>query len=235
MPASFANSGSPNTRKILETGTVTFNRLTLMGDGAADMSLSDAEIVDGLKEGSKTSLRSLVRKYQDRLYSYALKHLNNDKEITVSVVSDTLMKVFQKIDTFQFENSEKDFSSWVFRILHNKIVDYNRKDQRIKERFQLVPYDESTSAQDNTNSSGKVEVEKRLVTEYGSIGEREDPRKAKLLAAIENLGERDRIIVKCRSSGMSDKETGKICGMNSDHVRIYYKRCIDRLKKMIEG
>ncbi|HNB25302.1 MAG TPA: sigma-70 family RNA polymerase sigma factor, partial [Candidatus Melainabacteria bacterium] len=91
------------------------------------MDLSDEAIVEEFRQtGDSIKFKSLVRRYQNRIYSAALRILGNPDEAE-EVTQDTFLKVHQGISGFRKEAS---FASWIFRIAHNLCVDVVRTKQR---------------------------------------------------------------------------------------------------------
>ncbi|MBY0359041.1 MAG: RNA polymerase sigma factor [Candidatus Obscuribacterales bacterium] len=72
--------------------------------------------------------KSLVRRYQTRVYNAAYRILGNAEEAE-DVVQDTCIKLHQNINKF---NRNCTFAAWLFRIAHNTCLDILRAKQRKK-------------------------------------------------------------------------------------------------------
>jgi RNA polymerase sigma-70 factor (TIGR02943 family) len=70
-----------------------------------------------------------VKTYADYLYSLALIKVSN-KETAEDLVQETFLSAFKAKDAFKNESSEK---TWLTAILKNKIIDYYRKRDILKE------------------------------------------------------------------------------------------------------
>lgn len=68
----------------------------------------------------------LMKRYEDRLIRYILRISNLTKEDAEDVLQDTFISVFQNLNAF---DSTFKFSSWIYRITHNKTISYIRKIQ----------------------------------------------------------------------------------------------------------
>ena len=91
------------------------------------MDLSDEAIVEEFRQtGDSIKFKSLVRRYQNRIYNAAFRILGNQDEAE-EVTQDTFLKVHQGLSGFRKEAS---FASWIFRIAHNLCVDVVRTKQR---------------------------------------------------------------------------------------------------------
>lgn len=102
------------------------------------MDLSDDEaILDNFRKTRDPALfKSLIRRYQNRIFNAAYRILGNAEEAE-DVVQDTCIKVHQNIENF---NKNSSFAAWIFRISHNSCMDIVRTKQR-KKNLQTVPFD----------------------------------------------------------------------------------------------
>ncbi|MBJ2175226.1 sigma-70 family RNA polymerase sigma factor [Aureibaculum sp. A20] len=69
-----------------------------------------------------------VNEFSDALYSWAL-YKTSSKETAEDLVQDTFVSAFHNIDSFKRQSQPK---TWLFSILNNKIIDYYRKNAKIK-------------------------------------------------------------------------------------------------------
>jgi RNA polymerase sigma-70 factor (ECF subfamily) len=84
---------------------------------------TDEQIVLRMQAGELTLYEELVKRYQGKLVHYATT-IVYDHDIAMDVTQDGLIKAYKKINSF---DSNKKFSSWIFRIIHNQAIDYLRK------------------------------------------------------------------------------------------------------------
>ena len=69
---------------------------------------------------------SWVNDFSDDLFSWAL-HKTSDRMIAEDLVQETFFLAFRSFDSFKGESNPK---TWLFKILHNKIIDYYRKNAK---------------------------------------------------------------------------------------------------------
>jgi RNA polymerase sigma-70 factor (ECF subfamily) len=112
--------------------------------------LSDESIVEEFRQtGDSIKFKSLVRRYQNRIYNAAFRILGSQDEAE-EVTQDTFLKVHQGIAGFRKEAS---FASWIFRIAHNLCVDTVRTKQR-RTGVKVVSFDpQSTQNEDEPPDS----------------------------------------------------------------------------------
>jgi RNA polymerase sigma-70 factor, ECF subfamily len=80
--------------------------------------LSDEKLVRIVRQGNREVYRELVKRYQKKLFVY-LYHLMRNKEETEDVLQDVFIKVYDNLAKF---DTQKKFSSWIYRIAHNEAV-----------------------------------------------------------------------------------------------------------------
>jgi len=90
------------------------------------MEKSDKQLMQGVREGDEESFAILMGRYKHRLTNYFYTLLNN-YDRAAEATQEAFVKVFLKADTFDMD---KSFSSWIYRIGMNYIIDEYRKKQR---------------------------------------------------------------------------------------------------------
>ena len=78
--------------------------------------ISNRQVVEKLKNGDRGGAGHLVELYQDRLISEAVNVFHIASMDAEEVVSDVLLSVIQRIDTFEFTRSDGDFHFWVMTL-----------------------------------------------------------------------------------------------------------------------
>lgn len=111
----------------------------------------DESLVAAALAGSTNAWEKLVRRYESRIYNYGLRLTGNGSD-AMDLTQDVFLGVFQNLHRFR---GDARFSSWIFRIAHNKAVDLNRRrallqglgfnsDDNRKVESQLVDTDRTT-------------------------------------------------------------------------------------------
>ena len=81
-----------------------------------------------IKENTKLIFENWVNQFSDDLYSWAL-YKTSSKETAEDLVQDTFMSAYHKIDGFEGKSQPK---TWLFAILNNKIINFYRKNAKVK-------------------------------------------------------------------------------------------------------
>ena len=145
---------------------------------------SDYELMCNLQKGDLEAFDQIFKKYGDRLFGFALKHLKS-KEEAEGLVQDVFLKIWKNRKSLKNESSLK---SYLFTIAYHNMCKIFRKKQ-IHEKF----LEERSSTANAT-----INLEEQL--EYKATLEQVDQ-------LIDKLPEKQRIIfIKSRKEGKSTRE-----------------------------
>jgi len=148
-----------------------------------------------------TEYNKCVELFSDNIFRFALKSVH-DINTANDVVQDTYMRLWQHVHDVDFDRVK----SYLFRIAHNLMIDYFRKNKRNAD-FELV--------NENTYS---------FVSEYSDIKEQLDK-------AINTLSQIQKTVVMLRDyEGYSYDEIGEITGLTNSQVKVYIYRARKKLK-----
>ena len=88
-----------------------------------------------LLRGDEQAVVAFYREFSPRILRYLQKHL--PKEIAQEILNDVF---FDAVDTLPTLKKQTNLQAWLYKIAHNKMVDYYRK-QKIKSfLFSQMPY-----------------------------------------------------------------------------------------------
>lgn len=112
----------------------------------AQVAWSDGAIVERVKRGDVDAYCELVARYQDRLFSFLSRSVASRADAE-DLAQDILVQAFGAIRSFR---SDASFKTWLFRIAHNRLVDYSR---RTRKRNQVV----AASLDDRAEGDGALD------------------------------------------------------------------------------
>lgn len=174
----------------------------------------DEEIVSSVISGEKEKFGKLVERYEEKLTRYVAFMLNRKREDTEDIVAETFIKAYQNLTGFE---NDKKFSSWIYRIAHNLVIDYFRKN-KIKEKELL---DEEWQ-----EIGDKVLIEDEII----KIEEKE-----KLEKALRKLSLEEKDLVRWfYFEEKSYEEIGDILRISVGNVGVKLSRTKKKLKKLME-
>lgn len=108
--------------------------------------LTDEQLVEEIKK-NKQLFSILIDRYQKKIEKYVF-YLTNRKEEVDDLVQEIFIKVFVNLNSFDIK---KKFSSWLFRIAHNQVVNFFKK---YKNKLSL---DEKIMIVDESNIEENIE------------------------------------------------------------------------------
>lgn len=198
------------------------------------MEIDDLTIVQELKKGNDAGCALLVDKYQNRLYSWGLKQYEElDPHEILGVVDDTFMKALENIDCFH-PKTQNAFRNWIFKIFQNGIIDLLRKAKARSAHIQVHSIDDPPLDGDS-DRLGKVqrELDRIIYQDFITPDSPEHPLAKKVNEFVETLGEKSQIILAGCAHGHTHKEIGDWTGIPENHIRVYYSRLKERLRKYL--
>jgi RNA polymerase sigma factor (sigma-70 family) len=106
----------------------------------------DIYYIEAVRKGDVVAFSFLVERYQNMVYSLALKLLKNAEDAE-EMAQDTFIKAFQKLDTYE---GKSKFSTWLYSITYNACISELRKrriqfssleDQRFSDQDEMKMFD----------------------------------------------------------------------------------------------
>lgn len=95
--------------------------------------LSDEEIASLIQSGKSDYFRILIERYEDKMRRYSRKFLS-DREDIEDIIQEVFIKAYRNIQSF---DANRKFSSWLYRIAHNELVNALKKKKNILPLFDL--------------------------------------------------------------------------------------------------
>ncbi len=83
----------------------------------------DEALIAAALNGSAYAWEKLVKRYEGKIYNYGLRLTGNSSD-AMDLMQEVFLGVYRNLHRFR---GDAKFSSWIFRIAHNKAVDMNRR------------------------------------------------------------------------------------------------------------
>ena len=103
------------------------------------LAASDEKLIDGALAGSDSAWQKLVKRYEKKVYNYALRMVGHPDD-AFDLMQEVFMGVHRNLASYRGDGA---FPAWLFRIASFRCTDYLRR-RRFTDEF-----DEQTSAQRN--------------------------------------------------------------------------------------
>ena len=160
------------------------------------------------RQGDKEAFAQLYENYFDKIYRYVV--LKIGKADAEDVTQQVFIKALQAIASFKWQGIP--FSAWLFRIAHNQVVDYLRKEKKVIK----VPLNESSSRSD---SDPQQMAERSLDIEQ-------------LISATRQLTRAQREVIGLRFAGeLSVAETARVMSKSEGAIKALQHSAIVALRK----
>lgn len=118
----------------------------------------DEALTAAALNGSAVAWEKLVRRYESRVYNQGLRLMGNSAD-AMDLVQEVFLGVYRNLHRFR---GDAKFSSWVFRIAHNKAVDLNRR-KRILAGTVSGGAEDDQDPLDSVPTDARSEPDNRLV------------------------------------------------------------------------
>jgi len=182
--------------------------LAAIAEGEATID-EDAEAIERHRRGDPRAFDGLVRKYQRPIYYLALRYVKNGEDAK-DVAQRAFVRAFQSLGGFRGASS---FKTWMYRIAVNLSLNHLRDHARERP----TEIDESALVADAVGADG--------------IAAGEDRRK--LLAALERLPPKQRLVVELRVfEDLSFKEVAEVAECSENAAKVNFHHAVKRLRDL---
>ena len=174
-----------------------------------DSSLEIEHLVTQAINGDTEAFGELYTHHVTKIYRYVYYNVHN-KERAEDITQEVFLKAWKAIGSCK--GKEKTFSSWLYRIAHNLIIDKLRKSQKQISHEAELP-------EDIRDTSDRMEI---------SLEQRD------LLKVIDVLSPNQRqVIVMKFIEDMDNREIAETMGKSTGAIRILQMRALETLRKTL--
>lgn len=108
---------------------------------------TDQQLIQSAVAGSERAWLSLVKRYEKRVYNYALRMSGNSDD-ALDIMQDVLLSVYRNLKNYR---GDGEFPAWLFRIASFRCIDYFRRRQFHMPADEMDLFDESEARQPEMN------------------------------------------------------------------------------------
>ena len=180
----------------------------------------DTALINAALKGSIKAWEKLVRRYEDRIFNQGLR-LTANRSDAMDLMQEVFLGVYRNLHRFR---GDAKFSSWIFRIAHNKAIDMNRR----KRLMPFVPNSDEHGGDILDNLPGHSNLEAEAV-----LNQRQDNQA--ISAMLSELPMNQRLIVELKifqSQTFEDIATIQEVSVNTVKTRFY--SALKKLKTISE-
>ena len=172
------------------------------------------DLIIKIQQGDQAAFAQLYEQFSERIYKYIRSKIA-DKQSAEDIFQEVFLKAWRGCQNLQ--TKDLNFSAWLYKVSHNTINDYFRKQYRSPETVEL-DYQINIPAPDNVSK----EIDDKL--SFDNI------RKA-----IEDLPASYKQIIELRFyQQFSIEETAKIMGKSNISIRVLQYRATRKLEQLVK-
>ncbi len=180
-----------------------------------DADIDVKALVDGAQKGDQASFAALYEHFFDRIYRYVNFKLRDPVEAE-DVTGEVFLKMLESIHSFKWQGFP--FSSWIFRIAHNLVVDHFRR----KGKRPTVYLDEVSQSVGAYSWDLDGFIDRKL-----TLGE--------VYGAMSGLTDLQREVITLRFAGeLSLAETAEVVGRKANAVKALQHAGLKKLRSLID-
>lgn len=113
--------------------------------------MEEQKIIELVQQGNTQAFSHLVEKYQDIVFSIALKVLKN-RDDAQEMAQESFIKAFRSIHSFQ---GKAKFSTWLYSITYNTCITHTRKKKPVTTQIESIPVSEEETMDASDDLTGE--------------------------------------------------------------------------------
>lgn len=187
--------------------------------------LDERGLIEQAKAGNGQAFDELTKRYMEKAYSIAYQMLYSPDDAR-DLVQDAFLEVFRTLDRF---NTQYRFSTWLYRILINKCINYRKREVR---RRMLSLSDLMSRRENGEATLVSIDLATHPKTPHEILEHKE--LQAAITEALNVLSERHRtVVILFDLEGLSHKQIAEIlqCPEGTVMSRLHHGRL--KLKSLL--
>ncbi len=181
--------------------------------------LSDSKLILLYQKGNHDALEILLKKHRDKIFGFIYSKIKK-QELTEDLFQDTLFKVVRTLKSGKYIEEGK-FLPWVIRIAQNIVIDYFRKNNKMKKVYDTEEFSMFDILQDSGLDAEKQMMKHQMIK--------------KIRELIELLPEEQKLVLKLRVyEELSFQEISDKTGVSINTALGRMRYALINLRKIIE-
>ena len=164
-----------------------------------------------VKQDKQARLAGLYEEYYDRIARYACTRIGNQSDAE-DIAGEVFLKALQSLDSFKEQGPPMQV--WLFKIAHNLVVDYLRRNSKMK----TVPIEDINVA-DNSDPAAAAELNFEI---------------ARVKEALKRLSADQQEVIRLRFlAGLTSREVSYLMRKTDGAVREMQRAALERLRQIL--
>ena len=180
----------------------------------------DEALIAAALNGSAFAWEKLVKRYESKIYNHGLRLMGNSSD-AMDLMQEVFLGVYRNLHRFR---GDAKFSSWIFRIAHNKAVDLNRK-KRLLAGYP-VDSDNDGDVFDSLSDEEVSEPDLQLL---------QSEQNRNIMAMLNTLPFEQRLIVELKVfQSLTFEEIAEMQGISDNTAKTRFYTALRKLKSLTE-
>jgi len=180
----------------------------------------DEALIAAALNGSAFAWEKLVKRYESKIYNHGLRLMGNSSD-AMDLMQEVFLGVYRNLHRFR---GDAKFSSWIFRIAHNKAVDLNRK-KRLLAGYP-VDSDNDGDVFDSLSDEEGSEPDLQLL---------QSEQNRNIMAMLNTLPFEQRLIVELKVfQSLTFEEIAEMQGISDNTAKTRFYTALRKLKSLTE-
>lgn len=184
----------------------------------------DEALITAALDGSARAWERLVKRYEGPVYNFSLRLTGNPSD-ALDLMQEVFIGVYRNLHRFR---GDSKFSTWLFRIAHNKAVDMSRR----KPSFMSI-----------SSLGGPEQSEEEVLDHFAAEKPEEDPQallggaqnNAQIMALLDCLNWEQRLVVELKVFQSSTfDEIAEMQDISANTAKTRFYTALKLLKKQME-
>ncbi len=185
--------------------------------------IDDRDLVNAYINGEEKAFEALLMRHKDKIYRFIYMKVK-DSALAQDIFQDTFIKIVNTLKAGNY-NEEGKFLPWSMRIAHNLVIDFFRKNNKVK------MISESSSQRDDFNIFHTLKLEDENVQDEITRVELE----SQMVELLEHLPDSQKEILKMRIfKEMSFKDIAELEDISINTALGRMRYALINLRKLIE-
>ncbi|MDR3680918.1 MAG: RNA polymerase sigma factor [Flavipsychrobacter sp.] len=177
--------------------------------------LDDIAIINLVLQGQHTAYAVLITRYQQYVYTLAMRHVNN-RELAEELSQDVFLKAYRFLADYKGTGK---FSTWLYTIVHTTCLSHLRKNN---DTAILLTEDQILSLPNQQSADPIDRMEQQTQKQLVEIAIKQLPKIDAQIITLFYLAEQ------------SVEEIGIILGLTASNVKVRLYRARQKLKEIME-
>lgn len=179
----------------------------------------DEALIAAALNGSAFAWEKLVKRYESKIYNHGLRLMGNSSD-AMDLMQEVFLGVYRNLHRFR---GDAKFSSWIFRIAHNKAIDLSRRKKIL------------TTGSSETDDNNGLENFAAEPTEEPDYSIQKTQKNEQVLALLSGLPFEQRLVVELKIyQSHTFEEIAEMQGISENTAKTRFYSALRKLKLVTE-